>query len=112
MDLPQLSEIPLHYPDYCCPISSALIQTLASILPSDPDLTFSIGSGSGLLESLLLREAPYVNLHAVEVLGNMNKYLPEERVQVVRGAWDIASSAKNARTWMFIYPRDPGLINR
>ena len=112
MDTPQLSGYPTLYPDCCCPISDVLIQMLASILPSDPDLTFSIGSGSGLLEALLLRESSYLNIHAVEVSADLNKYLPEERMQLVRGTWDLASSARQAATWLFVYPRDLELIRK
>ena len=111
-ELPQLTETPALHHDCCCPISIDFLHTLAHILPSDPCLTFSIGSGSGLLEALLLREAPHINLHAVEVSNNVNVYLPDERMQLVRGTWDLASAANRATAWMFVYPRDCKLIQR
>ena len=111
-ELPQISGIPTFHHDCCCPLSTTLIHRLSDILPLDPDLTFSIGSGSGLLEALLLREGPDINLHAVEVSGSINTYLPNERMQLVRGTWDLASAAKGATAWIFVYPRDCKLIQR
>ncbi len=112
MDHLQLSDRPTLYPDCCCSISRGLIQTLLSILPSDPELTLSVGSGSGLLEALLLRQSRKLNVHGVEVSSSVNKYLPEERTQLVAGTWALASSAKDASAWIFVYPREVQLIEK
>jgi len=112
MDHLQLSDRPTLYPDCCCSISRGLIQTLLFILPSDPELTISVGCGSGLLEALLLRESPKFNLHGVEVSSSVNRYLPEERMQLVPGTWALASSARDASAWIFVYPREVQLIKK
>ena len=112
MDLPQLSESVTLYSDCCCPLSKPLIFTLASSLPSQPGLIISIGSGSGLFEAYLLRESCQLNIHGVEVSGSINRYLPNERMHLVRGTWDLASLAKDALVWMFVYPRDLLIIKR
>ena len=112
MALDRLPEKSTLLPHCCCPISTSLIRKLASSLPLDPELTLSIGCGSGFAEAHLLRENPRLNLHGLEVSEGINKYLPEERMQIVRGTWDIASSAKDASAWMFIFPREIGLIGR
>ena len=110
--LPRLSRESTFYPSCCCSISTDLIQKLAYSLPSDPDITLSIGSGSGLLEALLLREKPALNLHVIEVSRNINVFLPEERVQLVNGTRTLCPFAEKATTWLFIYPRDLGLIQQ
>ena len=112
MKLPQLLKVPTLHPDCCCPLSTTLIDGLVGILKSNPGWTLSIGSGSGLLEAFLLHHSPPVNVHAVEVSTAINKYLPDERLQIVRGTWDLASVAKDATAWMFVYPREIELIRK
>lgn len=75
-------------------------------------MTLSIGCGSGLLEALLLHDYPAINIHGVEVSQSLNKYLPEERLQLVRGTWDIAPSARDASVWLFVFPREPGIVQK
>ncbi|KAL6713352.1 60S ribosomal protein L16A [Lecanora helva] len=112
MQLPQVTDHPTLLTDCCSPISTSLIDSLISILPSKPHTTLSIGSGSGILEALILDKSQDIDLQAVEVAANVNKYLPEERVQVVSGTWALASSAKDAVTWMFVYPRNITLVSK
>lgn len=88
------------------------MEHLASLLPPDPALTLSIGSGTGLLEALLLQQRPTLDLKAVEVPSTKNKYLPADRVEIVNGYRDLCSLAADASAWMFIYPRDPWLLQK
>lgn len=112
MKLPQLSDIAAQNPDCCCSLSKTLIAKIASLLPTELGLALSIGSGTGLLEALLLDYRPTVNLRAVEVSKVVNKYLPGDLMETVNGTWDLCNSAHDAGSWIFVYPRDPGLIKR
>jgi len=112
MHLPVLSDCPRLQP-HCCPsLSTRFISKLASVLPEGPALTLSIGSGSGLLEALLLRERSELQIHAFEVSQNVNEYLPREFMHIVNGTWDLCPLAKEASVWMFCYPKDVGLIGK
>ena len=102
----------IHFPDCCSSLSVSLIKQLASLLPPNPALTLSIGSGSGLLEALLLRQRPTLDLKAVEVPTTKNKYMPVDRIEIVNGYRDLCNLAADASAWMFIYPRDPWLIQK
>ena len=118
MEPPSISNIyerlaehsPTHLPDCCSSLSVSLLKHLASLLPPDPALTLSIGSGSGLLEALLLYQRPAVDLKAVEVPTTNNKYMPTDRFQTVNGYRDLCDSAADASAWMFVYPRDVWLL--
>ena len=88
------------------------MEYLASLLPPNPALTLSIGSGTGLLEALLLVQRPTLNLKAVEVPTTNNKYMPVDKVEVVNGSRDLCSLAADASAWMFIYPRDTWLMQK
>ncbi len=101
---------PIHLSDCCSSLSKSIIKRLASLLPSDPALTLSIGSGTGLLEALLLHQRPTLDLKAVEVPVANNKYLPADRVQIVNGYRDLCNLAADASAWMFVYPRDAWLL--
>ncbi|KAI5249526.1 hypothetical protein E4T42_05316 [Aureobasidium subglaciale] len=105
---------PKHHPDYCMAISQSLLHNLVNLLPHGPAISvLSIGSGTGLLESLLspLLDDSY-DLCGVEVAPNVNKYLPEQNMYFVGGTWDLCSQAAKAHVWMFTYPREPKLILR
>lgn len=108
--LPLLASIPTHHPDCCAAISSVLVAAIAQILPPKPSLTISIGSGTGLLEALLLQRQPSINLKAVEVSSHINQYLPNEKMDIVSGTWDLCLLAGDAIAWMFIYPREVSLV--
>lgn len=86
------------------------MENLASLLPPDPALTLSIGSGTGLLEALLLRQRPTLDLKVVEVPSTDNKYMPLDRLEIVNGYRHLCYLAAEASAWMFIYPRDPWLL--
>lgn len=101
---------PIHLPDCCSSLSVSFLKRLASLLPSDPGLTLSIGSGTGLLEALLLHQRPTLNLKAVEVPTTNNKYMPADRIQIVNSYRDLCNLAADANAWMFVYPRDVWLL--
>lgn len=88
------------------------MEHLASLLPPDPALTLSIGSGTGLLEALLRHQRPTLNLKTVEVPTTNNKYMPLDRTEIVNGYRDLCRLAADASAWMFIYPRDAWLLRK
>ena len=106
----KLAEQPAHLPDCCSSLSVLLLKRLASLLPPDPALTLSIGSGSGLLEALLLQQRPELDLNAVEVPTNDNRYMPADKLEIVNGYRDLCDLAADASAWMFVYPRDVWLL--
>lgn len=111
-ELPQLSILPTHHPDCCCSLSIPLIDTLVKLLWPAPSLMISIGSGTGLLEALLLKKRSQITLKAIEASNTANQYMREEDLHIVRGTWDICYLAADAKTWLFVYPREPHLLSR
>ena len=104
---------PENLPACCSSLSLSLIQHLASLLPPDPALTLSVGSGTGLLEALLLYQRPTLDLKAVEVPStNSSKYMPVDKMRIVNGYRDLCDLAADASAWMFIYPRDTWLLQQ
>ncbi|KAJ5896340.1 uncharacterized protein N7473_005739 [Penicillium subrubescens] len=108
----QLSSSPSRFPDCCLSISTNLLTTLTTLLPKKPAFTLSIGSGSGLLEGLLSHSNASISVEGVEVASTVNRYIAEEDMHVAAGAWDLYARAKEAKAWMFVYPREPKLISR
>ncbi|KAL2833537.1 hypothetical protein BJY01DRAFT_93112 [Aspergillus pseudoustus] len=112
MSLPSLTQTPTLYPNCCLSLSTPLLTYLASILPSQPHFTLSIGSGSGLLEALITAHHRNVHIEGVEVNSSVNLYIEEQNINVVTGTWDLCSRAAQARAWMFVYPREPKLVGK
>lgn len=132
MDLPPLGDTPRRYPDFCLSISTRLIRALTDIITTSgackiPDeqqssLVVSVGSGSGLLEAHLQSfwsSIPSCNLtiEGVEVrtAGDarpVNRYLSEEHHTTVRGTFEVTPRGRQASALMFVYPREPMLIQR
>lgn len=129
MDLPKLDDTPTRHPDFCLSISTKLIHTITSILSSNgpqrnDNLILSVGSGSGLLEAHLLKHVTSLpkststfTIRGVEVrspptAAPVNKYLPEQHSATVRGTWELSTLLDAADTLLFVYPREPGLVNR
>ncbi|KAJ5179194.1 hypothetical protein N7492_002404 [Penicillium capsulatum] len=108
----QLSSSTKRFPDCCVALSTTVIAGLASLLPRNPAFTLSVGSGSGLLEALIVNRNPDVSVEGVEVDSTINRYIEEERMNVVGGGWGLCSRASQASVWMFVYPRDPKLITK
>lgn len=108
----QLEPSPKRFPDCCLAISSTLISYLGSILPKKPAFTISVGSGSGLLEGLIVHCNEHVSVEGVEVDSTINRYIAEEDMNIVGGGWGLCSNAQQASAWMFVYPRDPKLITK
>ncbi|KAI9699602.1 MAG: hypothetical protein M1820_007102 [Bogoriella megaspora] len=46
----------------------------------------------------------------VEVVGKSISSLPENMQEYVPGTWSTCRLAENAIVWLFVYPRDPGLL--
>ena len=42
--------------------------------------------------------------------STINRYIAEEDMNVVGGAWGLYPGAQQAKAWMFVYPRDPKLV--
>lgn len=108
----QLSPSPIRFPDCCLGLSYTLISTISGLLPQTPKFTLSIGSGSGLLESLVAHSDVNINVQGVEVDSSVNRYIAEEDMHVVGGGWGLCPVAEWAAAWMFVYPRDPKLISK
>ena len=100
---------PNHHSQCCVSLSTTLIETLSSLLQSQGGQSLSIGSGTGLLEVLLLQQLPCLNLDVVE-LAEVNVYLDEERVIVVNHSGALSALAADSTTWIFVYPRSSKLI--
>jgi len=123
-DLPilNLANGPARHPDCCLSLSSKLLTILADVFPrsSPPSSTLlSVGSGSGLLEALLLDHAQHtLNVEGVEVHQQddtqVNRYLPEPCYHTVRGTWDLSPRLRDADVCglMFVYPRQVDLVRR
>ena len=112
VNLPKLSGCPLRHADCCSSLSTSIISALRDFIPSLPRISLSIGSGSGLLESLLLQDHRNSGLFGVEVSAQVNKYLPEDRLHIVKGTWDLDPAAWYAEAWLFVYPREPHLLRK
>ncbi|KAJ9620615.1 hypothetical protein H2203_007822 [Taxawa tesnikishii (nom. ined.)] len=113
MDLSILPAEPEHHPDCCLALSQRLINVLYEQFPQGETPIISIGSGTGLLEALLLECAgSELDIRGVEVSPAVNKYLPEENMTAVNGTWDLYTAAASAPVWMFVYPRLPNLVAR
>lgn len=130
MDLPPLDDAPRRYPDFCLSISTQLIRTLTDVLSSacstsgrqKENLVLSVGSGSGLLEAhlqSLWSSLPDCNLtiegvevRTAEQARPVNRYLSEEHYATVRGTFEVSPRGRDASALIFVYPREPVLIQR
>lgn len=108
--VPRLSKDPTHLADCCTSLSAELISTLVAILPRQPALALSVGSGTGLLEALIMRQCPDIRLQVTEVSETVNQYLPRESLNIVYGTWALCALAGEAAAWMFVYPRQASLL--
>jgi hypothetical protein len=109
--LSKLTDQPAHFSDCCAGLSWPLLETLASRLPQSPALVLSIGSGSGLLEGLLLEATEgELNVYGVEVPPCVNKHLPEGRLLRVPCTASLHPDALLASALIFVYPRKASLV--
>jgi hypothetical protein len=53
-----------------------------------------------------------IDIEGVEVNSIVNRYLPNNKMQVVKGTWDLCSEAQNIDAWLFVYPRSPDLLTK
>lgn len=100
------------FPGCCLALSTPLLNALINLLPEQPNFTLSIGSGTGLLESLITYRDGKTLVEGVEIGSTVNRYITEESMHVVTGGWGLCPRARDAAAWMFVYPRDPGLISK
>ncbi|MCJ1440649.1 MAG: hypothetical protein MMC23_001135 [Stictis urceolatum] len=121
MKLPELTSTSIRHPDCCLSLSEPLLDTLLSLDYSGDAYILSIGSGTGLLEALLIdrtekasatttSSSGSVTIRGVEVLDSPNKYLAEDQLYLAAGTWDICPAADEATVWMLVYPRDVDLL--
>lgn len=103
---------PTGHPHCCLSISRGLIDLLGRTLPPGPAITLSIGSGTGLLESLLAECNPHVRVEGVEAESSINEYIPEQNMHTVAGTWDLCSAAEEAEAWLFVYPKETKLVRK
>lgn len=109
--LPALTTSPTAYSGCCLALSRQLLDFLQTVLPSQPSLILSIGSGFGLLEALLVAEPYSLRAVGVEVEPSSNVYLPVANHRVVHGSRFLEPMAAEATTWLFVYPRRVGLVH-
>jgi hypothetical protein len=103
--LPSLSPTPATYPGCCLALSTTLLTNLHALLPKRPNIVLSVGSGTGLLEAVLLASPHNLNIIGVEVHPSVNRYLPYSNHREVRGTYAISDLAAAAKAWLFVYPR-------
>lgn len=109
--LPEVSDAPQHHADCCLSFSTKLIQQVGQLQPPG-SIVHSIGSGSGLLESLLQQGFPQIRIVGFEVNDFVNKYLSPANAITVKGTWNIYNKSSEVTTWLFVYPRSPTLISQ
>ncbi|KAH8674013.1 hypothetical protein BX600DRAFT_223350 [Xylariales sp. PMI_506] len=112
LELPDVTADLILYPQCCLSLSQAVLQDIANQLPQDGSLVLSVGSGSGLLESLLQNAYPELDIEGVEVAHSINRFLPEKRINIVKGSWSVCHRAADATVLLFVYPRIPQLLSR
>lgn len=109
-----LDETPTRHPRCCASLSVPLLALLDEVLPAGPQLTLSVGSGSGLLEACLLAWMPQRSaLKGVEVFSvpEVNVYLPPEHMVVCQGTWHVPEVTEEASGLLFVYPRQASTVN-
>lgn len=119
MNLPTITDEPTHHANCCLSLSTILIDVLTKTLQQSigNGLTLSVGSGSGLLEALLLAQwtdgaSQSMRIEGVEVYSPtpVNLYLPEEAINIVAGTWGFPERITQSSALIFVYPRQPKLI--
>jgi len=109
--LARVDDEPQQFAGCCLAISKPLLETLLTTLPRGPDLVLSVGSGSGLLEAMLLQMSrDDLNLFGVEVPSCDCAYLSSQQVLRVTGTRSLHPDAILASVLMFVYPRVASLI--
>jgi hypothetical protein len=116
-ELPQISNTPTQHPDCCASLSTTLIDNVIACCPTLNATVASIGCGSGLLEALLVQQLDslkplqsfHIKIAGIEVKTCQVKYL--QFCHRVQGTWDKSEAAFRADVWLFVYPRNPNLID-
>lgn len=139
MNLPLLetNHGPIRHPDCCLGLSVKLLEVLTELCGRQcreasgrKQTVLSIGSGTGLLEALLLQhiqsqsQDPVSHLRHLGVEGvevqpatnkpHLNKYLPEHAAIAVLGTWETCARLRDpdVSTLLFAYPRQPRLVSQ
>lgn len=113
LELPLLSQDLAKYPGLCMFLSSQVITSLTGFLPTEPLLTLSIGSGTGLLEAILSESGKHgIECVEVESYRHTPKYMQDSAMHYVRGTWETSPRALDAQVWLFIFPREPELLRK
>lgn len=135
MELPILrnGDPPIRHADCCLALSTKLLSITASELSNDiePDrasIVLSVGSGTGLLEAMLIQyldstchqeTSRNLSIEGIEVQQlndeyQANKYLPEYAINTVRGTWNLSSRLDDPDVsgLMFVYPREKSLVSK
>lgn len=110
--LAPLSEAPASIRHADSSLSSTLISTLGTLLPCSPALAISIGQGHGVLEAYLLQYDPDLNILGIDVGVKEPQYLPDSAIRLVNSTAALSVEAAVAEAWMFVYPKDLGLVGR
>ncbi|KAJ7337563.1 hypothetical protein DFH08DRAFT_1014760 [Mycena albidolilacea] len=115
--VPKLTASTSHHPFSCASLSLPLLDLLDTVLPPPSELTLSVSSGTGLFEALFLQHHSHHSspdsFLGVEISQThpINRFLPEAKSAVVPSTWAIApGEAERAERLMFVYPRQPGLV--
>ena len=109
--LARVDDEPQQFAGCCLAISKPLLQILLATLPRRPDLILSVGSGSGLLEGMLLHlSRDELNLFGVEVPSCDCAHLSPKQVLRVTSTRSLHPDAILASVLMFVYPRVASLI--
>ncbi|KAK3935435.1 hypothetical protein QBC46DRAFT_271756 [Diplogelasinospora grovesii] len=117
-----LTLTPLRHPASCVSLSLPLLNLLDAVLPKPPTTTFSVGSGTGLLEALFLARYPhrasagsFMGIEVATPKGTrpVNRFLPQDNVIVVPGSWALPDDellGNDTEALLFVYPRQPSLV--
>ncbi|CAH0014886.1 unnamed protein product [Clonostachys rhizophaga] len=142
MELPSLmlGGAPVRHAHSCLSLSNKLFHTLFELLsptalptttdssPPENRVILSVGSGTGLLESLMISyfasnqsiypQSACLSVEGIEVWQAdsaelANKYLSEPFINNVRSSREISSRLRDPEVFaiMFVYPRQPSLLS-
>lgn len=93
-------------------LSLTLIDTVAALLPQSPALTISIGCGHGVLEAYLDKSSTRLNVLGIDVVHHSPQFIAEDKLRLLPGTFATSTEALVAEAWLFVYPKDLGLLGR
>lgn len=129
--LPRLGPTPIRHPDCCLSLSTTLFDSIITATSGErvggdgARVVLSVGSGSGLLEHLLMLHAENsgpdgswlvegVEVQQPESQPSVNKYLSEPHYHTVQRTSTISPRLYHdgVQGLMFVYPRQPSLVSQ